>query len=82
VLEQLIEVGGAVMVLAAFALNQFRGLDRHAPTYLLLNLAGSLILAVLAAIHQQLGFLLLQGVWCVVSLWGVLGFLRRRGAAA
>lgn len=81
-LEQLIEIAGAMMVLAAFALNQFRGLDRHAPPYLLLNLVGSLILAVLAGIHRQSGFLLLQGVWFLVSLWGVIGLLRRGGAAA
>lgn len=68
------------MVLAAFALSQFRGLNRHAPPYLLLNLFGSAILAILAGIHQQWGFLLLQTVWGLVSLWGVIGLFRRRGA--
>jgi hypothetical protein len=82
VVEQLIEIAGAVMILTAFALNQFRGLDRHAPSYLLLNLAGSLILAVIAGVHQQWGFFLLQAAWGLVSLWGVIGLIRRGGAAA
>lgn len=81
VLEQLIEIAGAVMILVAFALAQFRGLDRHGVPYLLLNLVGGAILAVLAGIHQQWGFLLLQVVWTLVALWGLLA-LQRRGAAA
>jgi hypothetical protein len=80
VIELLFEVLGAVMILAAFALAQFRGLDRHGSPYLALNLAGAAILAVVAAAHRQWGFLLLQGVWALVALWGLFG-LTRRGRA-
>jgi hypothetical protein len=80
-LEQLIEVTGAVMLLAAYALAQFRGLDRHGAPYLLLNVAGGAILTVLAGIHQQWGFFLLQVVWTLVALWSLLALLRR-GATA
>jgi hypothetical protein len=76
-IELVVEVAGAVMILAAFALNQFAGLDRHGAPYLILNLAGATILAIVAAMHAQWGFLLLQGVWAVVALWGVLGIIRR-----
>ena len=80
-LELLIEVAGAVMILAAFGLNQFAGLDRHGAPYLALNLVGAAILAVLAARHGQWGFLLLQGVWALVALWGLAGLVRRGGSA-
>ena len=76
--ELAIEVAGALMILAAFALNQFAGLDRHGAPYLVLNLAGAAILAVLAAVHRQWGFLVLQGVWAIVALWGMVGMVRRR----
>ena len=76
-IELLVEVLGAILILAAFALAQFRGLDRHGSPYLLLNLAGAVILAVVAAIHRQWGFLLLQGVWALVALGGLLGLVRR-----
>jgi hypothetical protein len=44
VMEQLIQVAGAVLVLAAFTLAHAGRLDQHAPVYLGVNLAGSAIL--------------------------------------
>lgn len=79
-LELLFEVAGAILILAAFVLAQFRGLDRHGFPYLVLNLVGAVILAAIAGSHQQWGFLLLQGVWGIVALWGLLGLIRRGGA--
>ena len=80
-LETAIEIAGAIMILAAFALNQFRGLDRHGYPYLLLNLAGAATLSVLAATHQQWGFLLLQAVWAIVALRGLVAGVRPRQGA-
>jgi hypothetical protein len=81
VLEQATEVAGAVMILAAYALAQFRGLDRHGAPYLFLNVAGGAILAVLAGIHLQWGFFLLQAVWTLVALWGLVALLRQEATA-
>ena len=69
------------MLLTAFALAQYRGLDRHGRPYLVLNTVGAAILSLLAGLHAQWGFLLLQGIWTLVALWGLLG-LMRRGAAS
>ncbi len=80
--ELIAEVAGAIMILSAFALNQFAGLDRHGYPYLLLNLAGAAILGVIAAMHQQWGFLLLQAAWAVVAAWGLLGLVRRGEVAS
>jgi len=80
-IELIFEVGGAVLILSAFALAQFRGLDRHGFPYLTLNLSGAAILAVLAATHRQWGFLLLQVAWALVALWGLLRLVRQRGAS-
>jgi hypothetical protein len=78
-MDQLLQIVGALMVLAAFAAAQFHLLDARSYLYLLLNMVGSAILAVLAFEERQWGFLLLEGVWSLVSMTGVL--MRARGAA-
>ncbi len=74
--EQLVQIIGAVLILVAFAGAQFGRLDQRSISYLVLNLIGSAILAVLAAIGGQIGFLLLEGVWAIVSLWALIDELR------
>ena len=73
--EQLIQVAGSLLILVAFVAAQKGRMATSSVPYLVLNLVGSVVLAVLAALHLQYGFLLLEGVWACVSfasLWGVL----------
>ncbi|HVX30367.1 MAG TPA: hypothetical protein VHA53_07800 [Nitrolancea sp.] len=77
-MSQLFQIAGAVMILAAFCFAQLRGLDQRSYAYLLLNLVGSAILAVLAWQGRQWGFVLLEGVWAIVSLGSVVSRLRER----
>lgn len=71
-MSQLAQVFGALLILGAFMMSQAGRLDQHSYVYLLLNFAGSAVLAVLAFQGRQWGFLLLEGVWGLVSAWGVI----------
>jgi hypothetical protein len=79
---QLIQVAGSILILAAFAASQAGRLPIDSQLYLALNFVGSAILAVLAWIDQQWGFLLLEGVWAIVSLWGLVQLVRGRTPTA
>ena len=79
-MDQVIQVIGAMMILVAYAAAQTGRWSTDAPIYLWLNEVGSVILAVLAAISQNWGFLLLEGVWAIVTAWSLVK-LNRRSAA-
>jgi hypothetical protein len=74
--DQLIQIIGALLILAAFGAVQFDRMRPDSRLYLALNLAGSIILAVLAVSASQWGFVLLEGVWAIVSAWGLISALR------
>ena len=71
-MDQVLQITGAVLILAAFIGAQTNRLAPSSRRYLTLNLAGSALLAVLAALDADFGFLLLEGVWAAVSAWGLV----------
>lgn len=77
-LLQVISVVGALMVLAAYGLNQ-GGIWRelHAG-YLALNIVGSLMLGVVAIVDQRAGFILLEFAWAGLGLIGVVRAIRSK----
>ena len=80
ILGPLVQVVGALLILTGFALAQARLLTPQARAYLVVNAVGATVLAMDAYIERQWGFLLLEGVWAAISIWGLVGGGRRRAA--
>ena len=76
-MNPLVQILGALLILAAFALAQARVVTFEARSYLVLNLLGGSVLAVDAYAGRQWGFLLLEAAWAIVAGFGLA---RRRRA--
>ena len=71
-METLVELVGAELILSAFVLAQLGRLTTASLIYLVLNFLGAGTLAVVAAIDGDVGFLLLEGVWCAISAFSIV----------
>src|SRR5215216_5690773 len=69
---QLVSVLGSLLVLVAYVASQFGWLSAKGVAYAFANIVGSGILAVIAALEAQWGFLLLEVAWASVSLVAVV----------
>ena len=77
---QVISVFGALAILGAYAANLLGWLGPANLSYSVANLIGSGILTFIAVVDEQFGFILLESVWALVSLWGVIQVLRGKPA--
>ncbi len=73
---QLVSFTGALLILIAYVGHQLRWMDAAQPTYNVLNVFGSGILAYIALRPFQLGFVVMEVAWVVVSGYALLRPLR------
>lgn len=81
-MDQVVQVAGAVLILIAFIAAQRGVMDPHSRIYLVLNLVGSVVLTGVALDASDWGFFMLESVWAVVSLYGLVQVLRGRQPTA
>ena len=77
---QQVSLLGAVLQLAVYALMQIGRLQTQSYPYQLANVIGSLLMTVVASVNHEVGFILLEGVWCITSAIGLGRLVRSRAA--
>jgi hypothetical protein len=78
-LQQIISIAAAIMILAAYAANHLKWLERDNIAYIVFNLVGSAILAIVAARSPQasIGLVIVEGSWSAISLAALVRVLTR-----
>jgi hypothetical protein len=71
-LDQLASLAGAALILAAYVALQRNWLPRETRGYNALNFAGSVLLTYAAVRNWNLGFIILEGAWALLSLPGTI----------
>jgi len=71
-MRQLASFVGALLILIAYAGQQMRWMHAGRSAYNLLNAAGSAILAYIAFHPFQVGFVVLEVTWALISIYALL----------
>jgi hypothetical protein len=69
--RQIASFVGALLILVAYVGHQMNWMDSRKAAYNLLNAAGSAILAYVAFHPFQIGFVLLEVVWALISVYAL-----------
>ena len=69
--RQIASFVGALMILIAYTGHQMGWMSSRSALYNILNAAGSAILLYIALHPFQIGFIVLEGVWVLISLYAL-----------
>jgi len=69
--RQMASFAGALMILVAYAGHQMKWMDDRRAAYNILNAVGSAILAYIAFHPFQIGFVVLEITWALISVFAL-----------
>ncbi len=78
---QVVSIVGAVLILLAYAAHQADWMGRDTYRYHVLNAVGAIVLCVVAVEAFQVGFIILEGAWTMISLGAIVRLWRRSSVA-
>jgi hypothetical protein len=70
--RQIASFVGALLILIAYGGHQMGWMNPHSAAYNILNAVGSGILGYIAFHPFQIGFVVLESVWTVISIYALL----------
>jgi len=70
--RQIVSFAGALLILVAYAGHQLKWMNSRGAAYNILNAAGSAILFYIALHPFQIGFVVLEGMWVLISVYVLL----------
>ncbi|HET6278257.1 MAG TPA: hypothetical protein VFG08_05700 [Candidatus Polarisedimenticolia bacterium] len=77
---QVVSITGAVLILLAYGAHQAGWMGRDTYLYHVLNAVGGIVLCTVAVDAFQIGFIILEGAWAVISLAAIVRLWRRASA--
>ena len=78
--QQLASFLGALLILVAYAGTQLGWINARSALYNILNAVGSGILFYIALHPFQVGFIVLEGVWTLISIYALTRLRKQAGA--
>jgi hypothetical protein len=69
--RQMTSFGGALLILIAYMGHQLNWMDSRKAAYNILNAVGSVILAYIALHPFQIGFVVLETSWVLISVYAL-----------
>ena len=69
--RQIASFVGALLILVAYAGQQMNWMDARKPAYNILNAVGSAVLAYIAFRPFQIGFVVLEVSWAIISVYAL-----------
>jgi membrane associated rhomboid family serine protease len=69
---------GVTLMLTAFLLNILDKLDNNNILYILLNFFGGIMACIASYFISYTPFIILEGVWSIVSGWAVYDFIQKK----
>ncbi len=76
--DQILSLVGAALLLGAYALQTVTRDGAQKTTYLTMNLLGSVALTVTAVVNNQIGFIILEGIWAIISAFSLIKVLAHK----
>ncbi|MBL7889511.1 MAG: hypothetical protein JNL24_08165 [Bacteroidia bacterium] len=71
---------GVCILLLAFFLNLTGKMDKDSLVYIVLNIVGAGIACLASVLINYLPFIILEGTWTLVSVWGLINYYKTKKA--